>query len=61
MLGTTALILSGNYLDQEFIRVGYYIHNGFKGDQEHAELDINEVIEQSERTIIAEKPRITKF
>lgn len=27
MLGVTALIITVNYRNQEFLRVGYYVHN----------------------------------
>ena len=48
-------------MGQEFIRVGYYIHNAFKGEEDHSELSLEDVISNSERTVIDKKPRITKF
>ena len=33
-VGTTALIVSMSYMEQEFIRVGFYIHNEFKGERD---------------------------
>ena len=48
-------------MEQEFIRVGFYIHNEFKGERDEGQLEVAEVIEKTERVIIASKPRITKF
>jgi len=55
------MIISVQYLDQEFLRIGYYIHNVFLGEEDETQLPLKDVIENSERVIIAEKPRITKF
>lgn len=55
------MIVSLRYLEQEFLRIGYYIHNSYLGEEEEGGLSLQEVISNSERVIIAEKPRITKF
>lgn len=59
--GTTALILEGSYSGKEFIRVGYYVCNSYLGEEDPTALPLEKLIADSERTIIAEKPRITKF
>lgn len=41
--------------------MGYYIHNTYLGEEEADKLEISDVVAQAERTIIIEKPRITKF
>ncbi len=56
------MIISVAYKQQEFIRIGYYIHNLYTGEAEDlTQLSLEEIIKDSERTIIWEKPRITKF
>lgn len=64
-LGVTALILTVSYRSQEFIRVGYYVHNQLAGDlpedQDIDSLALSEIVSKIRRTIISDKPRITKF
>ena len=62
ILGVTVVLVTCSYKDREFIRIGYYVNN------EYAELydpvvgppsplDITKVV----RTILADKPRVTRF
>jgi histone chaperone ASF1 len=61
-LGTTAMIISISYNEQEFIRIGYYIHNTYTGELEDLTgLALEELLRNAERVVIHEKPRITKF
>lgn len=56
------MMISISFREQEFIRIGYYIHNMYMGEEEdHSALTLEEVVSKSERIIIHEKPRITKF
>lgn len=60
----TALIITASYLNQEFIRVGYYVHNQLAEQGEHPNLDempLNELTAKIKRIIISDKPRVTKF
>jgi histone chaperone ASF1 len=54
------MILCGSYINQEFIRVGYYIHNWIPSEEAEG-LTVDELVKKAQRTIISEKPRITKF
>lgn len=55
-------MISISFREQEFIRIGYYIHNMYMGEEEdHSALPLENVVSNSERIIIHEKPRITKF
>lgn len=57
--------MTASYRSQEFIRVGYYVHNQLIGElQEGKEIDdlsLPDLVKQIKRTIISDKPRVTKF
>ena len=62
------LLLACSYLDQEFIRVGYYVYNEylpFEGynEETHGPPPVMEYIDSRHivRRILADKPRITRF
>lgn len=60
----TALILTVSYQQQEFIRVGYYVHNVLTEDfpeEERSGSSVNRLVKSIRRTILTDKPRITKF
>ena len=53
-------LITASYLDQEFVRVGYYVNNEY----EEGELRENPPAEpafEKLRTIASEQPRVTKF
>ena len=60
VLGVAALILTGSYRDQEFVRVGYYQNTEY--DNEEMKLAPPEKI-QFEKLVrdISAKPRVTRF
>ncbi|KAH9970014.1 histone chaperone [Lactifluus volemus] len=60
VLGVAALILTGSYRDQEFVRVGYYQNTEY--DNEEMKLTPPEKI-QFDRLVrdISAKPRVTRF
>ena len=63
-LGVTALIITVSYRAQEFIRVGYYVHNVLSEDfpEEDKSNAAPEMLANFiRRTILTDKPRITKF
>ena len=54
--------MSVSYLEQEFARIGYYVLNTYKGEEEDpSTLPLEEVLAHTDRIIIHEKPRVTKF
>ncbi|EFJ23001.1 hypothetical protein SELMODRAFT_232645 [Selaginella moellendorffii] len=61
ILGVTVLLLTCSYLGQEFIRVGYYVSTEYADDSLNLEPPAKVLINQVRRTVLAEKPRVTKF
>ena len=57
IIGVTAIILTASYRGQQFLRIGYYVHN--QVDPEHANQP--NMFQHMKRTIISDKPRLTKF
>lgn len=61
LLGVTVILLTGAYKDNEFIRVGYYVHNDYE-DPELRENPPEQVdLSKVRREVLAEKPRVTRF
>ena len=68
MLGVSALIFTGSYKEQEFVRVGYYQNTEFDAEElkEEWESSTRSVLEREirfERLVrdISTKPRVTRF
>ena len=64
ILGVTAFIITVSYRNQEFIRIGYYVHNLLTEDlseEERSNASSQQLICNTRRTILTDKPRITKF
>ena len=66
ILGVTVLLLSVLYMDQEFVRVGYYVNNEFTDEalgEAYASDTPPETIDYSKltRNILAGKPKVTRF
>jgi histone chaperone ASF1 len=60
VLGVAALILTGSYCDQEFVRVGYYQNTDY--DNEEMKLSPPETIHFDKLVRdISTKPRVTRF
>merc|ERR1719219_821018 len=62
ILGVTAVMITCSYHQQEFVRVGYFVHN----DYESAELretppENPDMSQKISRNIMAEEPRVTRF
>jgi len=61
ILGVTVVIVTCSYLDQEFIRIGYYVNNDYNEpyDPENPPnpIDITKVF----RNTLAEEPRVTRY
>ena len=72
ILGVTALLVTCSYRDQEFCRIGYYVNNELNGNNNEFLVDKDnqqqQYVEESTlslqsvvRTILADKPRVTRF
>ena len=61
ILGVTAIILCCSYNNQEFFRCGYYLNNLY--DNEEMNLNPPEKVDKNHilRSLLADKPRITRF
>ncbi|KAG5726037.1 Histone chaperone ASF1 [Termitomyces sp. T112] len=60
VLGVAALILTGSYKDQEFVRVGYYQNTEYDNDEMKETPPSQIMFERLVREISA-KPRVTRF
>jgi len=62
ILGVTVVLVTCSYKEQEFARIGYYVNNEY-AEQYDPEvgppqpIDLNKVV----RTILSDKPRVTRF
>ena len=61
ILGVTVILVTCSYREKEFVRVGYYVNNEYTDpyDEEQGAptpLDMEKVV----RTILADKPRVTR-
>ncbi|CAH9105547.1 unnamed protein product [Cuscuta europaea] len=61
IVGVTVLLLTCSYLNQEFIRVGYYVNNEYTDEKLREEPPQNVLIDRIQRSILSDKPRVTKF
>ena len=61
LLGVTAILLCCSYKNQEFFRVGYYINNSYDNEEMNIQPPEQVQIDRVVRSLLAEKPRITKF
>ena len=62
ILGVTVVLVTCSYRDQEFARIGYYVNNEYAEPYDPEvgppqPIDLNKVV----RTILADKPRVTRF
>lgn len=61
ILGVTVILLTCSYDGREFVRVGYYVNNEYTNEALIAEPPSKPIIEKVQRSILAEKPRVTRF
>ena len=61
VLGVTAILLCCLYSGQEFFRCGFYLNNVYDNEEMNANPPEQIVIDKVIRSILADKPRITKF
>ena len=60
VLGVAALILTGSYKDQEFVRVGYYQNTEYD-NEEMKETPPEKIMFERLVRDISSKPRVTRF
>jgi histone chaperone ASF1 len=60
VLGVAALILTGSYKDQEFVRVGYYQNTEYDNEEMKENPPANIIFDRLVRDI-STKPRVTRF
>ncbi|CAA7055637.1 unnamed protein product [Microthlaspi erraticum] len=61
IIGVTVLLLTCSYMDQEFVRVGYYVNNDYEDELLREEPPTKVLIDKVQRNILTDKPRVTKF
>lgn len=61
ILGVTAILLTCSYNNQEFFRVGYYVNNVYDNEEMMITPPETVQIDKVVRSILSDKPRITKF
>jgi hypothetical protein len=61
VLGVTAILLCCLYCGQEFFRCGFYLNNVYDNEEMNVNPPEQIVIDKVVRSILADKPRITKF
>lgn len=61
ILGVTVILLTCSYDGREFVRVGYYVNNEYDSEELNAEPPAKPIIERVRRSVLAEKPRVTRF
>lgn len=59
--GITIILLICSYLDQEFVRVGYYVDNSYEDPELRQNPPNPPLIDLLRRSILADKARVTKF
>jgi histone chaperone ASF1 len=62
IIGVTVVLVTCSYKEREFVRVGYYVNNEYAEEYDPevgppTPIDLNKVV----RTILADKPRVTRF
>jgi histone chaperone ASF1 len=58
IVGLTVMLLGCYYLDQEFIRVGYYVNNDYVQEELRENPPAVPDLSKIQRHILAEKPRV---
>lgn len=57
----TVILLTCSYDEREFVRVGYYVNNEYDSEELAADPPAKPDIDRVKRSILAEKPRVTRF
>ena len=61
IVGVTIILLTCSYKNQEFLRVGYYVNNEYLDEGMREEPPAVPVLDKLVRSILSDKPRVTKY
>lgn len=61
LVGVTIVLLTCSYLENEFVRVGYYVSNEYPTPELNENPPPKPMVDQIKRTIASHDPRVTKF
>ena len=60
-LGVTVVLLTCSYRDSEFVRIGYYVNNGYEDEELLLTPPPQPLFHRCKRNVLAECPRVTRF
>ncbi|ORZ00624.1 histone chaperone [Syncephalastrum racemosum] len=61
LLDCTVILLSCLYNNQEFVRVGYYVHNEYVDEELRENPPATPRVDRLQRNILSEKPKVTRY
>ncbi|CAO3563264.1 unnamed protein product [Mortierella alpina] len=61
IVGVTVILITCSYQDKEFVRIGYYVNNDYLEEELRENPPEEIAYEKLYRSILAEKPRVTRF
>ncbi|KAG0291649.1 Histone chaperone asf1 [Linnemannia gamsii] len=61
IVGVTVILITCSYLEKEFVRIGYYVNNDYLEQELRDNPPEQIAYEKLFRSILAEKPRVTRF
>jgi histone chaperone ASF1 len=61
LLGATVVLVTCSYHEQEFVRVGYFVHNDYEDPELKENPPEEPDVAKIHRNIMAEEPRVTRF
>ncbi|KAF9942084.1 Histone chaperone asf1 [Mortierella antarctica] len=61
IVGVTVILITCSYQDKEFVRIGYYVNNDYLEEALRENPPEEIAYEKLYRSILAEKPRVTRF
>ncbi|KAI8324819.1 histone deposition protein Asf1 [Martensiomyces pterosporus] len=61
LVGVTVILLTCSYKEKEFVRIGYYVDNAYADEELAANPPDVPVLDKIYRSILADKPRVTRF
>lgn len=59
--GFTIVLLTGSYRDEEFIRIGWYVHNVYPDTELEDDPPELPLMDKLQRVILTDAPRVTRF
>ena len=65
LIGVTVVLLTASYREQEFVRIGYYVHTEYDTEElrdlPESDRPNPPIVEKLARSVLADKPRVTRF